>query len=92
MSGRFFKTLLVLLVVCAPVFAQKPAISFRDVSRESGINIAHVSTPEKRYIIESMSGGAAVFDCDEDGFLDVATVNGSSVERFKNGGLQNSAG
>jgi hypothetical protein len=33
-----------------------------------------------------MSGGVALFDCDGDGFLDVATVNGSSVERFKNGG------
>jgi len=33
-----------------------------------------------------MSGGVAVFDCDEDGFLDVAVANGSSVERFKAGG------
>lgn len=33
-----------------------------------------------------MSGGAAVFDCDGDGFLDVATVNGSSVDNFKKGG------
>ena len=46
----------------------------------------HVSTPEKRYIIESMSGGVALFDCDEDGLLDVAVANGSSVERFKTGG------
>src|SRR5947208_3049403 len=53
------------------VNAQPPAISFTDVSAASGINVPHVSTPEKRYIIESMSGGAAVFDCDRDGFLDV---------------------
>ncbi|MEP7074196.1 MAG: CRTAC1 family protein [Acidobacteriota bacterium] len=66
--------------------AQSPAISFTDISAASGINVSHVSTPENRYIIESMSGGAAVFDCDGDGFLDVATVNGSSVERFKKGG------
>src|SRR5687767_13509656 len=33
-----------------------------------------------------MSGGAALFDCNEDGLLDVAVVNGSSVERFKAGG------
>ena len=65
---------------------ETPAISFKDISEASGINVAHVSTPENRYIVESMSGGAAVFDCDGDGFLDVATVNGSSVERFKNGG------
>ena len=33
-----------------------------------------------------MSGGAAVFDCNGDGFLDIATVNGSSVENFKKAG------
>jgi enediyne biosynthesis protein E4 len=78
--------LLSLFLMSTSTFAQTPAISFTDVSAESGINVAHVSTPEKRYIVESMSGGAAVFDCDSNGFLDVATVNGSSVERYKNGG------
>ena len=68
------------------VFGQAPAISFADVSAASNINVPEVSTPESRYIIESISGGVAVFDCDTDGFLDVATVNGSSVERFKKGG------
>ena len=66
--------------------AQNPPISFADISASSNVNVPNVSTPEKRYIIESMSGGAALFDCDEDGYLDIATVNGSSVERFKTGG------
>jgi len=74
------------LLFFAAVHAQSPAISFTDISAASGMNVPHVSTPEKRYIVESMSGGAAVFDCDGDGFLDVATVNGSSVERYKKGG------
>jgi hypothetical protein len=73
------------LVAC-PAFGHSPAISFADVSAASGLNVPEVSTPEDRYIIESMSGGVALFDCDGDGFLDVATVNGSSVDRFKNGG------
>ncbi|HEX8180606.1 MAG TPA: CRTAC1 family protein, partial [Pyrinomonadaceae bacterium] len=47
---------------------------------------AHVSPPEKRYIVESLRGGAALLDCDGDERLDVAVVNGSSVERFKAGG------
>jgi hypothetical protein len=67
-------------------FAQKSAITFSDVSADAGLKVSHISTAENRYIIESMSGGAAVFDCDGDGFLDVATVNGSSVENFKKGG------
>jgi hypothetical protein len=66
--------------------AKTPAISFADVSASSGLTVRHVSTPEKRYIIESMSGGAALFDCDGDGLLDVAVTNGSSVERFRTGG------
>jgi enediyne biosynthesis protein E4 len=67
-------------------FAQKSAIAFADVSAAAGFTVSHISTAENRYIIESMSGGAAVFDCDGDGFLDVAAVNGSSVENFKKGG------
>ena len=81
--------LLIISLVLLPtlvLFGQKPAISFTDVSAASGIDVSHISTAESRYIIESMSGGAAVFDCDGDGFLDVATVNGSSVENFKKGG------
>ena len=85
MKKIFFLTIIIFSVQTS-VFAQKSAISFKDVSDASGINVSHISTPENRYIIESMSGGAAVFDCDGDGFLDVATVNGSSVENFKKGG------
>ncbi len=80
-----FITTLIFTVQIAS-FAQKPAISFKDVSADSGMNVSHISTAENRYIIESMSGGTAVFDCDDDGFLDAATVNGSSVENFKKGG------
>lgn len=75
-----------LLIGQSFTFAQNPAISFVDVSATSGLNVRHVSTAEKRYIVESMSGGVALFDCDEDGFLDVVVTNGSSVERFKSGG------
>jgi enediyne biosynthesis protein E4 len=70
----------------SPAVNKPPAISFADVSAASGLSVAHVSTPEKRYIVESMSGGAALLDCDGDERLDVAVVNGSSVERFKAGG------
>lgn len=82
-----FRTVLiaVFLFVQLPVFAAA-SISFSDVSAASGVSVPHVSTPENRYIVESMSGGVAVFDCDGDGFLDIATVNGSSIERFRKAG------
>ena len=50
------------------------------------MNVSHISSADNRYIVESMSGGAALFDCDNDGYLDAATVNGSSVENYKKGG------
>ena len=77
-----------ILFICANIgaSAQKSAITFADVSASAGLSVSHISTAENRYIIESMSGGAAVFDCDDDGFLDIATVNGSSVDNFKKGG------
>lgn len=80
--------ILTILVVVAQIAAspQLSPISFKDVSAESGLNVAHISAAENRYIIESMSGGVVVFDCDGDGFLDVATINGSSVDNFKKGG------
>ena len=54
-------------------------VLFRDITREAGITFAHHAAPEKKFIVESMSGGVAVFDCDNDGYLDVVTVNGSIV-------------
>jgi hypothetical protein len=51
-----------------------------------GLTVSHTSSGEKRYIIESMSGGAGLFDCDDDGRLDIVTVNGSTVDRYQNGG------
>ena len=33
-----------------------------------------------------MSGGVGFIDCDNDGHLDVVTVNGSNVERYRQGG------
>ncbi len=51
---------------------------FRDIAQAVGLTVPHISTCEKRYIIESMSGGAGLFDCDDDGRLDIVTVNGST--------------
>jgi enediyne biosynthesis protein E4 len=59
---------------------------FEDVSRKAGLTASHLSSPDKRYIIESMSGGVGFIDCDNDGKLDIIMVNGSSVDRYKQGG------
>jgi enediyne biosynthesis protein E4 len=59
---------------------------FEDVTRRSGLTVSHISTPDKRYIVESMSGGVGMLDCDDDGRLDLVVVNGGSVERYRAGG------
>ncbi len=48
--------------------------------------MSHISSPDKRYIVESMSGGVGLIDCDNDGKLDILTVNGSTIDRFRQGG------
>src|SRR5271156_4887117 len=60
--------------------------TFEDVSARAGLTVAHISSPEKKYIMESMSGGVGFIDCDGDGKLDIVTVNGSNVERYRKGG------
>ncbi|HEY7096616.1 MAG TPA: CRTAC1 family protein [Terriglobales bacterium] len=63
-----------------------PVPRFEEVAKQSGLTVPHNSSPEKRYIIESMSGGVGFIDCDNDGRLDILTINGSSVDRYKAGG------
>ena len=64
-----------------------PAVpKFKDIAQAVGLTVSHISSGEKRYIIESISGGAGLFDCDDDGRLDIVLVNGSTVDRFLKGG------
>src|SRR2546428_6784733 len=86
------RLLLSLIISCVLLLAQTkapPATAvpqFEDISRPAGLTVSHISTPEQHYIIESMSGGIALFDCDDDGKLDIAVVNGSTVDRYRAGG------
>jgi enediyne biosynthesis protein E4 len=63
-----------------------PVPKFVDVAQQAGLTVAHISSPEKHYVVDSMSGGAGLIDCDNDGKLDIITVNGSTVDRYKEGG------
>jgi enediyne biosynthesis protein E4 len=63
-----------------------PVPIFRDIAAQAGLTASHISSAEKYYVIESMSGGVGLFDCDNDGKLDIVMVNGSTVDRYKRGG------
>jgi enediyne biosynthesis protein E4 len=60
--------------------------AFEDISARAGLTVAHIASPEKKYIVESMSGGVGFIDCDGSGVLSAVVVNGSTVERYKSGG------
>jgi len=57
------------------------AVTFMDVARELGIHFQHQSSPtSQKYLLETMGSGVALFDCDNDGRLDVFFVNGARID------------
>jgi len=51
-----------------------------DVYKQTKINFVHTSAPEKKYIVESMSGGVLLIDYDRDGWQDIYFTNAPTVE------------
>jgi len=86
MRHLLYSSLIFPLVLVAFLPNTPPVPRFVDVAKEAGLTVSHISSPEKHYIVESMSGGAGLIDCDNDGRLDIITVNGSTVERYRQGG------
>ncbi len=72
------------LLLAAAGLAQAPPEAatrlFRDVAREAGIAFQHHAAPEKKYIMESMSGGVALLDYDGDGLLDIYLTDSLTVD------------
>lgn len=51
-----------------------------DIYKQTKINFVHTSAPEKKYIVESMSGGVLLIDYDRDGWQDIYFTNAPTVE------------
>lgn len=61
--------------------AQASPVSYADIAQSAGLDF-HLTcgSPEKRYIMESMCGGIAFVDFDNDGWMDIFLVNGSTLQ------------
>jgi hypothetical protein len=63
-----------------PTAATPPALAFRDVAREAGVEFEHENSPTpQKHLIETMPGGLALFDYDGDGRVDVFFTNEATV-------------
>ena len=60
----------------------EPGIQFVNVAREAGLRTKTIygSEHRNRYLMETTGCGAAFFDYDQDGWLDIFLVNGSRFE------------
>lgn len=58
----------------------KTDLRFEDITASTGIHFVHDSSPEAKYIMESMSGGLALIDYDRDGWPDIFFTGALTVE------------
>ncbi len=56
-----------------------------NIMASTGIHFDHLSSPEAKYIAESMSGGVALIDYDRDGYPDIYFTNAQSVAMAEHG-------
>src|ERR1700735_5232070 len=68
--------------ITAGGFVDSGPIVFQDVSEKAGLTRwRHVmGTPETKFILETVGSGVALFDYDNDGWLDIYLVNGSTYD------------
>lgn len=56
-------------------------VTFTDVTSQLGISFKHEASPtSQKYLVETMGAGVALFDCDNDGRLDIFLVNGAPIQ------------
>jgi len=68
--------------ITAGGFVDKGVVVFEDASKSSGLSswIHEMGTRQKKYILETDGSGVGLIDYDNDGWLDIYLVNGSTYE------------
>jgi hypothetical protein len=88
MSRRVLSAIVLAIVMAFAVRAQvkdsrtsaSPLARFVDVSTSLGVRFQHAAPhTSKKYLLETMGSGVALFDYDNDGRLDLFLVNGAEI-------------
>src|SRR6266550_7248046 len=71
--------------ITAGGFVDNAPVVFTDITKQAGLDKFHhrSGTPKKESIIETPGSGLALLDYDNDGWLDIYLVNGSTRAAFK---------
>ena len=68
--------------ITAGGFVKTGPVVFEDISEKAGLTkwTHKMGTPQKSYIVETKGSGVGLIDYDNDGWLDIYVVNGSTVD------------
>ncbi len=69
----------------SPQCSNRPVPQLEDITQKAGITFSHAFSPDKRYIVESMSGGVIIIDYDRDGWPDIYFTNAPTVDMALSG-------
>ena len=66
--------------ITAGGFVDKGPVVFEDITAKAGLSgwIHKMGVPEKKFIVEANGSGVCLVDYDNDGWLDIYLVNGST--------------
>ena len=68
--------------ITAGGFADTGAVVFEDITKKAGLSgwVHKMGVPEKKFIVETNGSGVCLVDYDNDGWLDIYLVNGSTFD------------
>lgn len=80
-TGRSYESAVTARKTPVPVAQSQSPVTFSDITAQSGVAFRHVASPtSQKYLPETMGGGVALFDYDNDGRLDIFFTNGARLE------------
>src|SRR5437588_7631311 len=80
-TGRSYETGTPARKPASPAPQSPSPVNFTDITAQSGVNFRHAASPtSQKYLPETMGGGVALFDYDNDGRLDIFFTNGARLQ------------